>query len=286
MVMTETSALLTIAEVAARLNVSRQTVRRMIRSRELQTLRFGLVGDLFERHPPPEHRVDPSPPLLVTSVAEPMCEPDVVPGEVTSVHLESRIVQLAPSGLSLLNVSLAPPATGAPRAKRAPNLPARPFRDRRNYAGRFARIPVAVRVSTSLAVSRRQPPFVVARPVTPEVAGSSPVAPAENILQITMFCCQDRREGPPAFSRVPLKFRTTQEMPICRHFPPIDPAVWRLYPARELGPVAKLAICAVRNVPPRHAAPAVGPSLSRAIFEGLAERFPEERRVCSELAAR
>jgi hypothetical protein len=37
------------------------------------------------------------------------------------------------------------------------------------------------------------------RPVTPEVAGSSPVAPAENVLQIAMFCCQDRRERPPAF---------------------------------------------------------------------------------------
>jgi hypothetical protein len=37
------------------------------------------------------------------------------------------------------------------------------------------------------------------RPVTPEVAGSSPVAPAENILQITMFCCQGGRERPPAF---------------------------------------------------------------------------------------
>jgi hypothetical protein len=37
------------------------------------------------------------------------------------------------------------------------------------------------------------------RPVTPEVAGSSPVAPAENILQMHMFCCQDGLERLPAF---------------------------------------------------------------------------------------
>src|SRR6266536_4716389 len=35
------------------------------------------------------------------------------------------------------------------------------------------------------------------RPVTPEVAGSSPVAPAENILQIHIFCCLHRRKRPP-----------------------------------------------------------------------------------------
>jgi hypothetical protein len=36
------------------------------------------------------------------------------------------------------------------------------------------------------------------RPVTPEVAGSSPVAPVENILQIGCFCCQFRRRRQPA----------------------------------------------------------------------------------------
>ncbi len=50
------------------------------------------LGDVFERHPLPEHRVDLYPPLVVASVAEPMREPDVVGGEVTSVHLEPRIV--------------------------------------------------------------------------------------------------------------------------------------------------------------------------------------------------
>ncbi len=44
------------------------------------------------------------------------------------------------------------------------------------------------------------PVFRVApcRPVTPEVAGSSPVAPVENILQIGIFCCPSRRNRPPA----------------------------------------------------------------------------------------
>ena len=55
-------------------------------------LRVQLLGDLLQRHPLPEHRVDPLPPPVVTSVAEPMREPNVVGGEVTSVHLESRIV--------------------------------------------------------------------------------------------------------------------------------------------------------------------------------------------------
>src|SRR5205823_5268338 len=55
-------------------------------------LRIQLLGDLVKRHPLPEQRVDLPPPYVVTLVAEPMREPDVVGGEVTSVHLESRIV--------------------------------------------------------------------------------------------------------------------------------------------------------------------------------------------------
>jgi len=55
-------------------------------------LRVQLLGDLLQRHPLPEHRVDPCPPFVVASVAEPMREADVVGGEETSVHLESRIV--------------------------------------------------------------------------------------------------------------------------------------------------------------------------------------------------
>lgn len=55
-------------------------------------LRVQLLGDLLQRHPLPEHRVDLHPPCVVTLVAEPMPEPDVIGGEMTSVHLESRIV--------------------------------------------------------------------------------------------------------------------------------------------------------------------------------------------------
>src|SRR3954468_11043002 len=51
-----------------------------------------LLGDLLQRHPLPEQRVDLHPPCVVTSVAEPVRKPDVVGGEVTSVRLESRIV--------------------------------------------------------------------------------------------------------------------------------------------------------------------------------------------------
>jgi hypothetical protein len=35
------------------------------------------------------------------------------------------------------------------------------------------------------------------RPVTPEVAGSSPVAPVENILEIRIFCCLPESKRPP-----------------------------------------------------------------------------------------
>ena len=55
-------------------------------------LQVQLLGDLLQRHPLPEQRVDLLPPYVVTLVAEPMPEPDVVGGKATSVHLESRIV--------------------------------------------------------------------------------------------------------------------------------------------------------------------------------------------------
>jgi hypothetical protein len=46
-------------------------------------------------------------------------------------------------------------------------------------------------------VIRRSPSFLPARPVTPEVAGSSPVAPVTP-LQIGVLCCLIRRGRPPA----------------------------------------------------------------------------------------
>jgi hypothetical protein len=49
-----------------------------------------------------------------------------------------------------------------------------------------------------LRVNRRQSSFPWNMPVTPEVAGSSPVAPEENILQISLFCCPIRRKRLPA----------------------------------------------------------------------------------------
>jgi hypothetical protein len=55
-------------------------------------LRVQPLGDLLQRHPLPEQRVDLLSPCVVTAVAEPMRKPDVVRGEVTSVHLQSRIV--------------------------------------------------------------------------------------------------------------------------------------------------------------------------------------------------
>jgi hypothetical protein len=51
-----------------------------------------LLGDLPQRHPLPEHRVELHPPYVVTLVADPVRKPDVVGREATSVHLESRIV--------------------------------------------------------------------------------------------------------------------------------------------------------------------------------------------------
>jgi len=55
-------------------------------------LRVQLLGDRLKGHPLSEHRVDLYPPPVVTSVAEPMRESDVVGCEVSAVHLESRIV--------------------------------------------------------------------------------------------------------------------------------------------------------------------------------------------------
>ena len=46
------------------------------------------------------------------------------------------------------------------------------------------------------------------RPVTPEVAGSSLVAPIENILQIGVFCCRFWRNRPAGFPPVTHSSRT------------------------------------------------------------------------------
>src|SRR4051812_12916079 len=73
------------------------------------------LGDLLQRHPLPEQRVDLHPPCVVTSVAEPVRKPDVVRGEVTSVRLESRIVvgsrlPIGPSRRPRLEIATTPKA--------------------------------------------------------------------------------------------------------------------------------------------------------------------------------
>src|SRR3954454_2379195 len=51
-----------------------------------------LPGDLLQRHPLCEQRVDLHSPCVVTSVAEPVRKADVVGGQVPAVRLESRIM--------------------------------------------------------------------------------------------------------------------------------------------------------------------------------------------------
>jgi hypothetical protein len=58
------------------------------------------------------------------------------------------------------------------------------------------------------------------RPVTPEVAGSSPVAPVKS-LQISRFCCPSRRKRPPAF---------TDPAHIPHGNPPLEPGRSREFP--------------------------------------------------------
>jgi len=51
-------------------------------------LRVQTCGDLLQRHPLPEHRVDPHTPSVVTLVAAQMRQPNIVPSEVPSMRLE------------------------------------------------------------------------------------------------------------------------------------------------------------------------------------------------------
>jgi len=77
-------------------------------------LRVQLLGDLLQRHPLPKHGVDLHPPPIITSVAEPMREPDVVGSELTAVRLELRIVisRRLPIGTRRSRLEV-PPATEA-----------------------------------------------------------------------------------------------------------------------------------------------------------------------------
>jgi hypothetical protein len=59
--------------------------------------------------------------------------------------------------------------------------------------------PLLVRVFRAVGWMIVAPP---ARPVTPEVAGSSPVAPAKSTLQIPILCCQARRASRADYTNV------------------------------------------------------------------------------------
>jgi hypothetical protein len=65
--------------------------------------------------------------------------------------------------------------------------------------------------------------FALARPVTPEVAGSSPVAPVK-YLQIAMFCCRSRRKRPSAsFHPAHIPPETSPGNPRSKPLVPDDP---------------------------------------------------------------
>jgi hypothetical protein len=74
---------------------------------------------------------------------------------------------------------------------RAPEVPARVRESPQGSQGKHL-------LSPGIPAYRPSGPERRDRPVTPEVAGSSPVAPAENILQIGIFCCLARQGRPPA----------------------------------------------------------------------------------------
>ena len=99
------------------------------------------------------------------------------------------------------------------------------------------------------------------RPVSPEVAGSSPVAPVENILQIGIFCCQHRRMRPPASRRPPAPIRHGRSA--------ADRTPKVLQTAKFLSPVRRQA---------RHWSAAI-PRRSRARMTGLNERASERSRL-------
>jgi hypothetical protein len=85
------------------------------------------------------------------------------------------------------------------RRTRVPNACRTPGRggpgDRRSHAIANVGFLVAMRVSAPLAVTRRHSPDRAARSVTPEVAGSSPVAPASSLQNTCQSACYVARRG-------------------------------------------------------------------------------------------
>ena len=77
-----------------------------------------------------------------------------------------------------------------PSRRRSPQAPANPRQSPQRQGRKF---PLTAGMPACPRSARKSHD----RPVTPEVAGSSPVAPV-NYLQIAIFCCRDRRKRPPA----------------------------------------------------------------------------------------
>jgi hypothetical protein len=90
-----------------------------------------------------------------------------------------------------------------------------------------------MRLQSPSGVLRRSASLVAARPVTPEVAGSIPVVPVENILQIGSFRCLCWRERPPAVAALRRCSRTSRKPFVCRYFHALSPAMCRVHPAPE-----------------------------------------------------
>ena len=87
-------------------------------------LHVQLLGDLLQRHPLAKHHVDLHPPSVVTSVADPMREPDVVGGEATSVRPEyARFCTIHATALG--PVLGEPPLSTSHRASRLHPTPSR-----------------------------------------------------------------------------------------------------------------------------------------------------------------
>jgi hypothetical protein len=88
----------------------------------------------------------------------------------------------------------------------ARSWPKRRSHDWLNHAERGRRSGEKCLQTSPFTGARRRASFYPIRPVTPEVAGSSPVAPVKS-LQIGIFCRLSGRKRPPAF-RIPRSSRT------------------------------------------------------------------------------
>jgi hypothetical protein len=98
-----------------------------------------------------------------------------------------------------------------PSRRRSPEAPARARRSPQGH-GEAALLSPVIPAYSGPARTYQD------RPVTPEVAGSSPVAPVENILQMAFFCCPIRRKRPPVSFDAALIPQVTKKALACRGF--------------------------------------------------------------------